>query len=185
MACTTPSQFRALCKSEKHTTDTSGCCPGYAQANLIVLPSKVARDFEDLCLRNPVPCPLLGKTPVGNPYRLDTTVIKDGEFDITKDFPRYNTYEKGKIVKHGTKNITEEFTKDHVGFLLGCSYSFEFGLVKAGLEIQHQKKSCAVAMYITNQSMLYIPILSCFFSYLLIWNLKRCIPQEFSRDVLV
>ena len=38
-----------------HGTSTSGFCPGFAQANLLILPAELAGDFRLLCSRNPVP----------------------------------------------------------------------------------------------------------------------------------
>ena len=41
----TPVQMRHLIREGKFTEPTSGLCPGYAQANLIVLPKEHAYDF--------------------------------------------------------------------------------------------------------------------------------------------
>jgi uncharacterized protein YcsI (UPF0317 family) len=50
-----PTEYRLQCRGNRFTqTSTSGLCPGYAQANVIILPEKYAEDFRMLCLRNPV-----------------------------------------------------------------------------------------------------------------------------------
>ncbi len=51
-----------------HTGPTSGLAPGYAQANLVVLPQEDALDFLRFCVRNPGPCPLLEVTDTGSPH---------------------------------------------------------------------------------------------------------------------
>lgn len=66
---------------------TSGHCPGYIQANLIVLPVKYAEDFRELCRRNPVPCPLLAESKPGEVSFEDG--VAEG-IDIRTDVPGYN-----------------------------------------------------------------------------------------------
>jgi len=39
---------------------------GYVQANLVMLPAGDADDFQAFCQSNPIPCPLLERTPPGN-----------------------------------------------------------------------------------------------------------------------
>lgn len=41
----TPREVRKLIREEKITGQTSGLCPGYAQANLLILPKDQAYDF--------------------------------------------------------------------------------------------------------------------------------------------
>lgn len=133
------------------TSQTGGHCPGYAQANLVVLPKDAASDFADLCFRNPVPLPLLGMTPVGDFSKIDNTqVLNDEDFDITTDFPKYTVFEKGKIVGTVT-DIKDHWNEKHVGFLIGCSYSFEAALANAGLPARNSVEDKSVSMYLTSK----------------------------------
>lgn len=152
MNVATPDEFRKLCRKELHTTHTSGVLPGYIQANLLILPKKEARDFADLCYRNPVPCPLLAVTN-GDPKILnDDKIIKPGTFDIRTDFPMYNIYEKGTIIAR-KPNCIEEWAADYVGFLIGCSYSFERALSLAGLPPKNLTAAKCVTMFKTSKLM--------------------------------
>ena len=54
-----PQEVRAYIKEEKITGPTAGMCPGYAQANLVVLPKEYAYDFLLFTQRNPKSCPVL------------------------------------------------------------------------------------------------------------------------------
>eukprot|EP00601_Ochromonadales_sp_CCMP2298_P009876 CAMPEP_0173254916 /NCGR_PEP_ID=MMETSP1142-20121109/22212_1 /TAXON_ID=483371 /ORGANISM="non described non described, Strain CCMP2298" /LENGTH=70 /DNA_ID=CAMNT_0014188451 /DNA_START=123 /DNA_END=332 /DNA_ORIENTATION=+ len=54
-----PQELRAACRSGAFCAPTSGQAPGYAQANLCILPKEYAFDFLLFCQRNPKPCPLL------------------------------------------------------------------------------------------------------------------------------
>ena len=45
LGITDPVKVREMIREEKITGPTSGMCPGYAQANLVVLPKEYAYDF--------------------------------------------------------------------------------------------------------------------------------------------
>ena len=62
-----PAALRAAIRSGKFDAHTSGQCPGYAQANLAVLPKDYANDFLRFCQLNPKPCPILGISDPGDP----------------------------------------------------------------------------------------------------------------------
>lgn len=143
-------RIRLESRSGRHTTNTSGLCPGYGQGNLIVLPKDAAVDFIDLCYRNPVFCPLLGQTPVGNPREINNKeIIHDEDFNITTDIPKYNIYEHGKLLS--TKlDITDEWCGNHIAFIIGCSFSFENALSKNGLKPKHTLSGSNVSMFRTN-----------------------------------
>lgn len=55
----TPKEARMLIREGKITEPTSGMCPGFAQANLVILPKELAYDFLLFAERNPKPCPIL------------------------------------------------------------------------------------------------------------------------------
>lgn len=153
MTSTITQEFRLKCRSNNHSINTSGCCPGFAQGNLIVLPQEVARDFEALCFRNPVPCPLLTKTPLGDSLKVeDENIIECSDFDLTRDLPRYNVYEKGKLIA-SPYDIRQYWTKDHVGFIIGCSFSFENELCKNNLTPKHQLTGRNVSMYYSSKQL--------------------------------
>ena len=87
----TPVQMRHIIREGKYTEPTSGLCPGYAQANLIVLRKEHAYDFLLFAQRNPKACPVLEVLDTGS--RFTRFVAQD--CDIAKDFPKYRIYEKG------------------------------------------------------------------------------------------
>lgn len=138
---TTASLLRLACRAGTHTTSTALLAPTI-QANLLVLPQKYAASFKSLCERNPVSCPLLWTTAPGDP----TTPLAPGA-DLTTDLPRYNVFIDGVAQgTEGTLDIKKEWSDTHVGFLIGCSYSFETALVNAGLPPRHTTCSPAKAV---------------------------------------
>jgi uncharacterized protein YcsI (UPF0317 family) len=101
-------------------------------------------DFLIFCNRNPKPCPLLEVTEMGSPQ----TVLAEGA-DIRTDIPKYRIYKDGVFVEE-VNNILKYWTSDKVGFLLGCSFTFENAMVAAGIPIRHIEQGTIVPMYTSN-----------------------------------
>lgn len=142
---TDPVKVREMIREEKITGPTSGMCPGYAQANLVVLPKEYAYDFLLFTQRNPKSCPVLEVSEEGDRY---LRRIAPGA-DIASEIPKYRIYEKGVLTGEYT-NVESFWRKDLVSFLIGCSFSFESELLDAGIEVRHISMGCNVPMYITN-----------------------------------
>lgn len=125
---------------------TAGYAPGYAQANLIAIPKEWAYDFLLYAQRNPKSCPLLDVTEVGK----FSTCLAEGA-DLRTDFPAYRIWRDGKFVEEVTdaRKAWSEYG-DMVGFLIGCSFTFEVGLVEKGIDVRHISSGCNVPMYLTN-----------------------------------
>lgn len=141
----TPRELRHLVRSGAFAAPTSGLCPGYAQANLIVLPKEQAFDFLLFAQRNPKPCPLLEVVEAG---RRETSICAV-DCDIATDFPRYRIYENGKLVDE-VCDVSAYWRDDLVSFIIGCSFSFESELIEAGIEMRHNTQGRNVSMYLTN-----------------------------------
>ena len=143
-----PAEVRAACRRGEFRGGTSGCCPGFAQANLIALPGRLAGDFRRFCERNPRPCPLLAVsgTPAGAPA---LEAVAPGA-DLRTDLPRYRVWRAGEPpVETGT--ATADWPEDFAAFLLGCSFGFEAALAAAGIPLRHQDEGRVVPMYVTSR----------------------------------
>ncbi len=140
-----PVQVRRLIREEKITGQTSGMCPGYAQANLVVLPREYAYDFLLFTQRNPKSCPVLEVSEEGDRFLRRIAP----EADIAADIPRYRIYENGVLTGEYT-NVERFWRSDLVSFLIGCSFSFESELLEAGIEVRQISLGCNVPMYLTN-----------------------------------
>ena len=145
-AAPTPAQARAAIARGQFTGNTSALCPGYAQANLVILPRDWAFEFLLFCQRNPKPCPLLEVLDPGEPL---TKVIAD-HADVRSDLPRYRVWERGRLVDEPL-DITSLWRDDLVSFFLGCSFSFDAALQRAGLPVRHLEQGRNVPMYVTNR----------------------------------
>ena len=141
----TPKQIRQQSRTGAFTGQTSGMCPGYTQANLVILPKKEAYDFLLFAQRNPKPCPILEVADAGS-KRLQTFAQ---DVDLATDFPKYRVYQNGELVSEPT-DVTDIWRGDLVSFLIGCSFSFEAALIAAGIEMRHITMKRNVPMYKTN-----------------------------------
>lgn len=144
-----PHTFRELSAAGKYDLPTAGICNGYVQANLVVLPEKYAADFEEFCRINPRPCPLLEK--VGPKNHLTNFLANSA--DLLNTIPRYLVWKDGHIFEE-TSDVRQYYQDDLVFFLLGCSFSFEQALTRAGIPLRHLTEGKNVSMYNTNIKLL-------------------------------
>jgi len=141
----TPKEIRQAIRQGRYTGGTGGLAPGYVQANLVILPQAQAYDFLVFCQRNPRPCPLIEVTDPGNP---EPVGVAPGA-DLRTDLPRYRIYREGRLEAEVT-DITREWRRDFVAFLLGCSFTFEAALLQAGVPVRHIEEKRIVPMWRTN-----------------------------------
>jgi uncharacterized protein YcsI (UPF0317 family) len=124
-------------------TPTAGWCDGYTQANLIAVPQEIAWDFLLFAQRNPQPCPVLDVLEAGSV----AGPLLAG--DIRTDIPRYRVYVDGELVDEPT-DVLDRWRDDLVGFLIGCSFTFERALGVAGVPVRHVEQDVNVPMYRTS-----------------------------------
>ncbi len=141
----TPARMRAKIRSGEWTQQTSGLCPGYAQANLVVLPGEYAYDFLLFAQRNPRACPLLEVTDTGSRFLKE---MAPGA-DIARDIPKYRVYRQGVLEEERT-DVSDLWREDLVSFLIGCSFSFEGDLLAADVPVRQIEEGKNVPMYDTN-----------------------------------
>ncbi|MBQ7733194.1 MAG: putative hydro-lyase [Synergistaceae bacterium] len=144
-AAYSPQAVRKMIRAGEWDRPTSGMCEGYVQANLAVLSKEIAYDFLVFAMRNPKPCPILDITEPGS---TEPKLIAPGA-DIAKDIPRYRVWKKGELVDEVT-DVTKYWRDDLVGFLIGCSFSFEGAMLQSRVPVRHIECGCNVPMYITN-----------------------------------
>ncbi|KAA9394582.1 putative hydro-lyase [Kocuria coralli] len=124
---------------------TSGVAHGLVQANLISVPADWAYDVLLYAQRNPQPCPVLEVLDAGA-----TEPAMAPGADLRTDLPAYRVWRDGELAEEtGDASSAWEEHPDLVSFLIGCSFSFEAGLVEAGIPIRHQELERNVPMYRT------------------------------------
>ena len=119
---------------------------GFVQANIVILPPQLADDFQGFCEANPIPCPLLERTSGAT---LESVRFAPGS-DLRTDVPRYRIYRDGVPDPNEPTDVIAEVGDEFVGFLIGCSFTFEAAMAQAGFELRHQKQGVNVPMYRTS-----------------------------------
>jgi uncharacterized protein YcsI (UPF0317 family) len=141
----TGAELRRRARSGQWSGPTPGLALGHVQANLVIVPRELAFDFLLFCHRNPKPCPLLDVTETGSP---EPKLVAPGA-DLRTDIPRYRVYKNGELIEE-PHDLGRWWRDDLVGFLLGCSFTFESALLQAGVPVRHIEAGCNVPMYRTN-----------------------------------
>jgi uncharacterized protein YcsI (UPF0317 family) len=140
-----PETARSIFRQDRYDGPTAAISLGYLQANLIVLPAKLADEFEVYCRQNSAACPLLERLAPGDPQPGKIAA----RADIRTDLPRYRLHSLESITE--VRSLVDVFGEDHVAFLLGCSFSFEDRLIRGGLVPRHIEQNVNVPMYRTNR----------------------------------
>lgn len=138
-------EIRQRIRAGAHDGHTAGLAAGKFQCNLAILPEAFALDFLRFCHRNPKPCPVVGVGDTGNPM-LPTL---GSDIDIRSDVPRYRVFKHGEFAQELT-DITDLWARDLVTVALGCSFTFENALVRAGIPVRHIDMGRNVPMFRTN-----------------------------------
>ena len=138
-------EVRLAARAGTLTGPTAGLAPGFVQGNVVILPNAYAADFATFCERNPRPCPVIGRTEPGS-----TALPKLGtDIDLRTDLPGYRVWRDGTLTEE-LADVSHLWRNDLVGFVLGCSFTFEDALVSAGVPLKHLASGANVAMYRTN-----------------------------------
>ncbi len=140
-----PDELRSLIRKGELVHPTSGMAPGRVQANLAIIPMDMAFDFLLFCQRNPKPCPLLEVVEAG---QTEPQHFAPGA-DLRTDVALYRVYQHGEMISE-VEYLAEFWRDDLVSFLLGCSFSFESALLRAGIRMRHMECDTNVPMFITN-----------------------------------
>uniref|UniRef100_A0A8D2M693 D-glutamate cyclase n=1 Tax=Zonotrichia albicollis TaxID=44394 RepID=A0A8D2M693_ZONAL len=128
-------------------SNTSGMAEGYKQANIVILHKSLADDFEKFCRANDGPLPLLHRSQPGD-WKCPSL---RSDSDIRTDCLQYRKYEHGACT--GSLKSLKEYSeqlKDMVTFYLGCSFSSEKAIQKAGIPIRNIEQKCNASMYKTS-----------------------------------
>ena len=140
-----PREIRADIRSGRLIGTTAGLGQNYVQANLAVLPREQAYDFLLFCQRNPRSCPLIEVTDAGS---AEPRVSAPGA-DLRTDIARYRIYRHGELADEVT-DVRAFWRDDLVAFLIGCSFTFEWALLDAGVRLWHVEHGKGVAMWRTS-----------------------------------
>lgn len=143
-----PKALRQLIRNNQYTHNTSGCCTGYIQANVILLHKSVANQFLTFLEANKVPCPILYYS---QPGEFTAAPITTEPSCIITDLPSYEVIKHGVVMEtvNDLKNFSD-ILHDYQTFYIGCSFSFERALASNKIPLRNIEQNCNVSMYNTN-----------------------------------
>lgn len=136
---------RIACRTQGRDWHTSGEAPGFVQGNLVILPQAQANDFLRFCQRNQAACPVIGMTEPGSPHVPELGL----DLDLRTDLPRYRVWRDGELADE-PEEIGDLWRSDLLGFVIGCSFTFEEALIADGIPLRHVNEGINVAMYRTS-----------------------------------
>ena len=139
----TAAEARAALRAGTLAGPTERLAPDHVQANLIVVPRAYADDLRDLCARNPVPCPVVEELAPG----ASTPRCAPGA-DLRTDLGCYRVWRDGALADR-PRDVRALWSDDAVAFLIGCSFTFDHALARAGLPPRHYAQERNVPMYRT------------------------------------
>ncbi|WP_066552381.1 D-glutamate cyclase family protein [Croceicoccus bisphenolivorans] len=141
-----PRAVRLAIRAGRFTGFTNLVAREYIQGNLIAVPAAHADAFEAYARANSQALPLLGR---GEPGRRDIPGIA-ADLDIARDTGGYMVFRDGEVVDT-PRDATPWWRDDLVPFVIGCSFSFEALLQRAGVRLRHLEEGNVSAMYETDR----------------------------------
>lgn len=141
----TPEEIRECIRKEKWIGPTTGIALGFVQANLVIIPEKLALEFIIFCQRNHSACPILEITEPG----IASLNYLAKNVDIRTDLPKYRVYKKGVLMDEPL-NIIDYWRSDFVSIFIGCSLSFEKALTDSNIPLRHLECKKNGAIYISS-----------------------------------
>lgn len=133
---------RRIIRDGLYSGHTAGLAKGNLQCNLAILPGELADDFHAYCRLNPKACPLAGVSRAG-----EASIDRLGnDVDMRTDAALYNIYRYGVLEKQ-VNDLKAHWRDDLVAFAIGCSFTFEDALRKAGIEMRHIDRNVTVPMF--------------------------------------
>lgn len=140
-----PAELRRQIRARRFEAPTTGQAGGSLQANLAILPRALAGDFLAFCVKNPKPCPLVGVAEAGA-RRIPAL---GADLDLATDVPFYRVFRDGERLDR-VADLLPFWRDDLVTFAVGCSFSFEASLLRAGIPVRNLEAGRNVPMYVTS-----------------------------------
>jgi uncharacterized protein YcsI (UPF0317 family) len=149
--CANPQALRRAMRETRFSGLTTGLAPGYVQANLAILPEADVGDFIAFCNANAQACPVLAVGTAGDP-RLPTL---GDDIDVRTDLPAYWVYRDGERADC-VCNISSLWRDDHVAVAIGCWFSMEDALIRAGVRLRHVELGIQGPLFRTRRETVHV-----------------------------
>jgi uncharacterized protein YcsI (UPF0317 family) len=140
-----PAAVRDAIRTGRYRGFTNHLAPGFIQGNLMIVPAEHADDFAEFCRLNPKALPIVGRSEPGSPH----IPALGADLDLRTDVGGYMVFKDG-VLQGTPDDVSDIWRDDLVAFVLGCSFSFEAVVRRAGVRLRHLDEGNVSAMYVTN-----------------------------------
>ena len=171
-----PAAMRRAIRDGRFSGFTNLVARGVLQGNLVAVPAAHADDFEAYCRANAAALPILGRGTAGSRAMPDLAA----DLDIARDTGGYMVFRDGELIET-PRDASPYWRDDLVPFVLGCSFSFEAILQRAGVRLRHLDEGNVSAMYETKRET--VPVGP--FGGRLIVSMRALTPADAIRATLV
>jgi uncharacterized protein YcsI (UPF0317 family) len=128
---TAAAELRQAIRTGQFSGLTTGLVPGAVQVNLAIIPAAHADDFIGYCRANEAACPVLA---IGHPG-VPSLPGLGRDIDVRTDCAAYWIYRDG--VRSEARDIRRHWRDDLVSLAIGCWFSMEIALMRAGVRLRH------------------------------------------------
>lgn len=142
-----PQDLRRTIRAGRFKGLTTGHASGHVQANLAIVPASLATEFVAFCKANAQSCPVLAVSKPGDP----SLTALGADIDVRTDLPAYRVYRNGRHVDTLT-HVSSLWQSDHVAIAIGCWFSMEDALARAGVRLRHVELGIQGPLFRTNRS---------------------------------
>ena len=141
--------IRQACRAGRLTGPTPGLALGYVQANLVVVPRELAFDFLLFCHAQSEAVSAARRDRAGRPRAARSSPR------TPTCAPTCRATASAATANWSTSRPTSAtlWRDDLVAFLIGCSFTFENALLRAGVPVRHIEQGRNVPMYRTNRAL--------------------------------
>jgi uncharacterized protein YcsI (UPF0317 family) len=140
-----PTALRHAVRAGRFEGLTTGHAPGYVQTNLAIVPAEVAQEFVAYCEANARACPVLAVGAPGDPHIANL----GADIDVRTDLPAYWVFRDG-VRTETVSDIEALWQPDHVAVAIGCRFSMEAALSRAGVRLRHVELGIQGPLFRTN-----------------------------------
>ncbi len=141
-----PRALRHLIRGGRFEGLTTGHAPGHVQANLVIVPVSAVVELLAFCRANAAACPVLAVGEPGDPHLPSL----GADIDVRSDLPAYRVYSDGRH-RETVTDISSFWRSEHVAVAIGCWFSMEDALTRAGVRLRHVELGIQGPLFRTNR----------------------------------
>lgn len=133
-AALSPKEYRLMIRQGEWPLDENplGCCEGYSEHALVILPKDYAFEFLAFCVRNPRALYVADICDPGSPHPM----LLAPDADVRTDCVKYRVYKNGEVIDEPA-DVIKYWRDDLVSFFPPCTFSFQTIMRSYNIKFRH------------------------------------------------